>query len=61
MLLLHKDRAIHLVVHGDDLTAMGLQTDLHWYEERPGQFFELQIRGRIGEDTELKTMRILNR
>ena len=56
-----KDRAIHRGVHGDDLTAMGLQTDLDWYEERLGQIFELKIRGRIGEDTELKTICILNR
>ena len=57
----HKDRSIHLVVHGDDLTAMGVRADLDWYEERLGQSFELKIRGRIGEDTTLKTMRILNR
>ena len=28
----HKDRGLHLVVHGDDLTALGLQPDLDWYE-----------------------------
>ena len=57
----HKDCSIHLVVRGDDLTAMGLRADPDWYEERLGQSFELKIRGRIGEDTDLKTMRILNR
>jgi hypothetical protein len=49
------------VVHGDDLTALGLQPDLDWYEKELAKSFELKIRGRIGENTELKTMRILNR
>ena len=40
---------------------MGLQTDLDWYEQQLGQFFELKIRVRTGDDTKLKTMRILNR
>ena len=57
----HKDRSIHLVAHGDDMTAMGLRADLDCYEERPGQSFELKIRGRIGENTELKSMCLLNR
>ena len=61
LFLFHKDRSIHLVVHGDDLTAMRLRADLDWYEERLGQSLEVKIRGRIGEDTTLKTMRILNR
>ena len=48
-------------MHGDDLAAMGLRADLDWYKERPGQSFELKIRGRICEDTDPKPMRILNR
>ena len=40
---------------------MGLRADLDWYEKRLGQSFELKINGRIGEDTDLKTVRILNR
>ena len=57
----HKDRGLHLVVHGDDLTALGLQPDLDWYETELAKSFELKIRRRIGENTELKTMRILRR
>ena len=57
----HTDRSIHLVVHGDHLTAMGLQAGLDWYKGRLGQSFKLKICGRIGKDTNLKTMRILNR
>ena len=49
------------MVHGDDLTALGLQPDLEWYEKELAKSFELKIRGRIGENTELKTMKILNR
>ena len=40
---------------------MGARADLDWYEERLGQSFEVKIRRRVGEDTTLKTMRILNR
>ena len=56
----HVDRHLSLVVHGDDLTAMGLQEDLDWYESELGKSFKLKIRGRLGEDCELKEMRILN-
>ena len=49
------------MVHGDDLTAMGLATDLDWYETQLAKSFELKIRGRLGEDCSLKEMRILNR
>ena len=49
------------MVHGDDLTALGLQDDLNWYETELAKTFKLKIRGRLGENTELKEMRILNR
>ena len=61
MLFVHKDRGLHLVVHGDDLTALGLPPNLNWYEKELAKSFELTIRGRIGENTELKTMGIFNR
>ena len=38
----HKDRGLHLVVHGDDLTALGLQPDLDWYETELAKSFELK-------------------
>ena len=49
------------MVHGDDLTAMGLSKDLDWYEAELAKSFKLKVRGRLGEDCELKDMRILNR
>ena len=57
----HRDRGLHLVVHGDDLTALGIHPDLDVYEKELAKSSELKIKGRIGEKTELKTMRILNR
>ena len=57
----HASRGISLVVHGDDLTALGLKADLDWYEAQLAKCFKLKIRGRLGEDCELKEMRILNR
>ena len=57
----HPERSIHVVVHGDDFTALGLQQDLDWYQSKLAEHFELKDRGRIGEDCELKQLRILNR
>ena len=57
----HRDRSLHLVVHEDDLTALGPQADLDWHEKTPAKLFELKIRGRIGKNIKFKTMRILNR
>ena len=53
----HNNQPYISSIHGDDLTAMGLQADLDWYEGWLGQSFELEIRSRIGDDTE----RSLNR
>ena len=33
LLLDSKERGINMVVHGDDLAALGLTGDLTWYEE----------------------------
>ena len=52
----HAGRDISLVVHGDDLTAMGLKGDLDWYETELAKSFKLKIRGRLGEDCDLKEM-----
>ena len=45
----HKSRQISIVVHGDDFTALGVDSDLDWYESELAKHFELKIRGRIGE------------
>ena len=39
----HVDRGISLVVHGDDLTALGLRKDLDWYEVQLAKSFALKI------------------
>ena len=49
------------MVHGDDLTALGLQPDFDWYEKELAKSFELKFRGRIRENAELHIKRILNR
>ena len=44
----HPSRRVSLVVHGDDLTALGLRGDLDWYEAELAKSFKLKIRGRLG-------------
>ena len=50
-----------MVVHGDDLSAMGLSKDVDRYEAELAKSFKLKVRGRLGEDCDLKEMRIRNR
>ena len=45
----HPERNISVVVHGDDVTAMGLDAGLDYYETELAKNFEFQIRGRLGE------------
>ena len=58
----HPVRDISVVVHGDDFTALGEDSDLSWYEQGLANYFELKIRGRMGQDKDdCKEIRILNR
>ena len=58
----HPIRNISTVVHGDDITSLGLDDDLDWMRVELGKSFELKIRGRIGMGVEgTNDMRILNR
>ena len=58
----HATKDISVVVHGDDLTALGSDKDLDWYEAKRAESFELKIRGRLGEGcTGPQQIRILNR
>ena len=50
-----------VVVHGDDLTALGADVDLDWYTAELETCFEIKVRGRIGEGTTESEIRILNR
>ena len=56
------ERQISIVVHGDDLTALGVDHDLDWYESELAKHFELKIRGRIDVGCEgPNKIKILNR
>ena len=58
----HPARRLHLVVHGDDFTTLGLKDDLNWMETELARHFELKIKGRLGENCEgPNQIRILNR
>ncbi|MFM7989692.1 MAG: hypothetical protein ACKPKO_61305, partial [Candidatus Fonsibacter sp.] len=53
---------IRLVVHGDDLTALGWNAELDWYREVLTNKFEAKVKGRIGpRKQDDKSMRVLNR
>lgn len=58
----HPERKLSTVVHGDDITTLGVDSDLDWFREALGKSFELKVRGRVGEGVEgTNDMRILNR
>ena len=50
------------VVHGDDFTVLGAESDLGWFAREFAKHFEIKIRGILGPDTgDAHEMRILNR
>ena len=55
-LCFHADQDLSVVIHGDDLTAMGADTNLDCYTSELEQIFETTMRGRIGEER-LKRLR----
>jgi hypothetical protein len=58
----HPQRQIRLVVHGDDFTAFGGESDLDWYRGVLMGKFEAKVNGRIGPGRrDDKSMRALNR
>ena len=58
----HPERDITIVVHGDDFTALATDDELNWYETEFQKYFEIKIRGRLGEGcTGPQQIRILNR
>ena len=42
----HEVRDITVVVHGDDVTALGTDNDFDWFEDRLKDHFENRLRGR---------------
>ena len=59
--LFHPELNLSLVVHGDDVTALGIDASIDKLEAGLEASFEIKIRGRIGEHLPLNEMRILNR
>ena len=59
LFVLSSKRDISIVVHGDDLTAMSSDLDLDWYTTELKKVFEINVRGRLGEGTTEKEIRIL--
>ena len=58
----HAARGISVVVHGDDFTNLGTDEDLDWLQVELAKYFEIKVRGGIGEAIEGDNdMRILNR
>ena len=58
----HKEWGVAVVVHGDDLTALGTDEALDLYEAGLKKVFECKIRGRLDTDKkDMKEIRILNR
>jgi len=58
----NKDRDLRAVVHGDDFTVLGWESELNWFKDRIQERFEVKHRGRLGGDEgDVKSIRILNR
>ena len=58
----HPGKDIPIVIHGGDLTALGTDDNLNWYENKLKESFEIKIRGRLGEGCKgPQEIRILNR
>ena len=53
---------VSVVVHGDDVTALGTYTALDQYERALQRSFDIKLRGRLGEGpTDLREIRVRNR
>ena len=47
---LHKERDLACVVHGDDFTFCGSDSDLTWIECLMMEWYEVKVRGRLGPE-----------
>ena len=59
----HRTRGLKVLVHGDDFVTSGVQREVHWFEERLNERFEVktQIVGRATDRGEVSEARILGR
>ena len=62
MLLFHRNWNLNLVVHGDDMTCLGVKESLDKYEAALRAVFEIKVKGRLGTgESDDKQIRVLNR
>ena len=58
----HTTRELKLVVHGDDFTILGNDSDPDYFEASIKKEFDVKVRGRLGSGKhDTKSIRILNR
>ena len=58
----HEGRDLSCLVHGDDFIFVGDDGDLDWIQKLIKKWFEVKVRGRLGEDAnDQKEMEILGR
>ena len=57
----HATRNLSIVVHGDDFSAIGVKSDLDWYEVDLAKSFEIKVKGRVGPEGDCTEIKILNR
>ena len=57
----HKDRDLRVLVHGDDFTVLGWESDLDWFRDKIASRFDVKFRGRMGKGEDTQSIRILNR
>ena len=58
----HPSRQVRCVVHGDDFTFSGIESELKWVEQQMKRAFVCKVEGVMGPGPEdLKEARVLNR
>ena len=58
----HPQRKMRAVIHGDDFTLLGFDSDLDWFRRRITSKWEVKVKGRIGPSpNDQKIMHVLNR
>jgi hypothetical protein len=54
--------SLRAVIHGDDFTILGFDTNLDWFKSAITTKWQVKIEGRIGPNTNVtKIMHVLNR
>ena len=47
----HEGRKLRMVIHGDDLTILGLDTELDWFRANRQKHLDIKVCGRLGPGT----------